>query len=790
MAGQDIARKKFEALTFRELHGIIRQSESIVKAAKEVGIGKTTLEKYLKQLPYCQIPFTYGSVKKIKPADLEKSFLGNCDAKLTLDQTPLTKRTFKSLHETILTSDNIYTAASRLGVNDKTLRSYLSKLPHIEQSLTFQLLKSKSEQEIKNFYPGDYEAIPTLIKIPLKQRTFKEIHQAIRASSGITDAASCLGVEIEAFQSYLNQLPFINEPLTYNLYDLLKNTEEKDIMTIYLGDYEAIPTLNKIPLNQRTFKEIHQAIRANDGISEAAHRLGVGREAFKLYLNQLPFINEPLTYKRLQDTEEKDIMTIYPGDYEAIPTFIKVPLNQRTFKEIHQAIRASSGISEAVILLGVGHQTFDVYLNQLPFIIEPLTYDKLQRTEEKDITTIYPGDYEAIPTLNKIPLNQRTFKEIHQAIRASNSILDAAAKLGTYKNSLAVYLSRLPHVDKPLTYDLLKEKAESEIGDIYPDAYEAVPVIDRLVFRELALEKIHNAIKNSPDVTTAASKLGCHYKSIKRFLDKLLVVDSVLTFDYLKSLSTTEFCNYVLHAKENNASARRRAPSSRALSNASDFDDNELPQETLLAMLDIIEDDIYFLAGVVDPFEETIEESPYPKHDAVSSSFPTEVNHKNASLAQRNLMVNPDDLTIENSNPMVLEDHTDLPLDFINSFSEAIEESPYPEHDDVASTEAVTLEKVTACKEDVNLDELTSWPADLIVQDSTAVSCEESATEAHDSGPSVEIEESASQRKSTTNSSSLQSLPTFFNLRGKRAAPEETIDKNHEQVCKPKVAKG
>ncbi|WP_419420457.1 hypothetical protein ACNVED_03935 [Legionella sp. D16C41] len=710
MAGRDIVRKKFEALTFRELHNLIRNSKDPVQAAKELTTNQNTLQKYLKQLPYYQKPFTYGSIKKIKPADLEKSFPGDCDAKLTFDQTPLAKRTFKSLHETILTSDNINTAASRLGVNDKTLSSYLSKLPHIEQSLTFQLLKSKSEQEIKNFYLGDYESIPTLIKIPLKQRTFKEIHQAIRANG------------------------------------------------------------------------------ASATISEAASRLGVQTKTLTAYLSQLPFINEPLTYKRLKETKEKDIMTIYPGDYEATPIFVKIPLKQRTFKAIHQVIRASSGISDAASCLGVMPETFQSYLNQLPFINEPLTYKRLQDTEEKDIMTIYPGDYEAIPTLRKIPLKQRTFKEIHQIILASNDIADAATKLSTYKQILAIYITRLPHLGIPLTYQLLKDTPSNEISTIYPGVYEEAPMIEKLVFRELALEKIHNAIKNSPDVTTAASKLGCRYKAVKHFLDKLLVVDSVLTFDYLKSLSTTEFCNYVLHAKENNASARRRAPSSRALSNASDFDDNELPQETLLAMLDIIEDDIYFLAGVVDPFEETIEESPYPKHDAVSSSFPTEVNHKNASLAQRNLMVNPDDLTIENSNPMVLEDHTDLPLDFINSFSEAIEESPYPEHDDVASTEVVTLEEATF-SEDINLDELTSWPADLIAQESTAVSCEESTTEVQDSGPSVEIEESALQYKSATNSSSLQSLPTFFNLQGKRAAPEEAIEDGFKQVPQPKVAK-
>ncbi|WP_419421545.1 hypothetical protein ACNVED_16285 (plasmid) [Legionella sp. D16C41] len=709
MAGKSKITDKLDALTFRELHNIIRNSQSPAEAAIQLAISKTSLERYLKRIPCKETPFTYTALRSIEPADLEKYFPGDCDAKLRSHQTPLEKRTFRKIHEAILKSTSLKAAAAQLGVHHNTLRSYIYQLPFINEPLTYDELQRTKEKDITTIYPGDYETIPTRIKIPLKQRTFKAIHQAILVSSGITAAANCLGVGIKTLKIYLGQLPFKGEPLTYDLYDLLKNTEEKDITTIYPGDYEAIPILNKIPLKQRTFKAIHQAIRASSDITDAASKLGVKLEAFKPYLSQLPFKGELLTY------------------------------------------------------------------------------DLLKNTEEKGIATIYPGDYEAVPTLHKIPLKQRTFKAIHEAILASDSIADAAGKLSTYTYLLALYLSHLPHVDKPLTYGLLKGKTASEIGDIYPGAYEEVPALNRLVFRELALEKIHQAIKNSTNLTQVASNLGCYTTSLKQFLDKLLLTNPTLTFERLQSLTTAEFCEYVLHAEEHNASARRRAPASRALSNATlDADDNGLPQETLLTMLDIIEDDVYFLAGVVDPFEETIEESPYPKHDAVSSSFPTEVNHKNASLAQSNLMLNPQGLTIENIDPMVLEDHTDLPLDFINSFSEAIKESPCPEHD--LANEGDALDEIVSCEE-VNLDELTSWPADLIVADSTEVAFEESATEVQDSGPSAEIEESALQHKSATNSSSLQSLPTFFNLRGKRAAPEKTIEHGFKKVQQLKVSK-
>ncbi|WP_419420477.1 hypothetical protein ACNVED_04035 [Legionella sp. D16C41] len=181
----------------------------------------------------------------------------------------------------------------------------------------------------------------------------------------------------------------------------------------------------------------------------------------------------------------------------------------------------------------------------------------------------------------------------------------------------------------------------------------------------------------------------------------------------------------MLHAEERNASEHTRALSPLTLSNTSDISDNGLPQETLLTMLDIIKDDVYFLAGVIDPFDEAIEESPYPKHDVVTSSY----------------------------------------------------------------TKKVNLDEATSGEQDIILDELTSWPEDLLAQDSTEVTFEESRIRDHDSVPSAELEESTLRYKNVSSSSSLQSLPTFFNSTHKRAAREETMENDFKQVPQPKVAK-
>ncbi|WP_419420464.1 hypothetical protein ACNVED_03970 [Legionella sp. D16C41] len=164
---------------------------------------------------------------------------------------------------------------------------------------------------------------------------------------------------------------------------------------------------------------------------------------------------------------------------------------------------------------------------------------------------------------------------------------------------------------------------------------------------------------------------------LKQFLDKLVLTNLDLTFNRLKPLTTAEFCDYVLHAEENNALEHTRAPSSRALSNTSYFDNNELPQETLLTLLNnIMEEDVYFLASVVDLFEETIEESPYLEHEDAAFS----------------------------------------------------------------STKEVTLEQATSSEDVDDLETLISWPEDLLAQDSTDVSFEESPTVNQDSVPSVEAE--------------------------------------------------
>ncbi|STX52139.1 Uncharacterised protein [Legionella busanensis] len=172
-----------------------------------------------------------------------------------------------------------------------------------------------------------------------------------------------------------------------------------------------------------------------------------------------------------------------------------------------------------------------------------------------------------------------------------------------------------------------------------------------------------------------------------------------------------------------------------------------------------------------------------------------DVHSKNLSELQKTLTSLNPNLTSEKFQPMSIEENyflnvTYLPPGYLNYFNEPIEESPYPEYDTVSynSTEEVTLDEETSCEEDVNLEALTSWPDDLVLQDSTDVSfAEGSPIVDYNSRPNIELEESARQYKNVSSSSSFSQ--SFFNSTHKRSSPEEETDDNYKHAYMSKVAK-
>ncbi|STX29190.1 Uncharacterised protein [Legionella beliardensis] len=147
-----------------------------------------------------------------------------------------------------------------------------------------------------------------------------------------------------------------------------------------------------------------------------------------------------------------------------------------------------------------------------------------------------------------------------------------------------------------------------------------------------------------------------------------------------------------------------------------------------------------------------------------------DVRNENPSELQKTPMSLNPDLTYENFLHMSVEENpflsvTYLPPDYIDYFNESIEESPYPKHASISS----------GSTGEVNLDELKSWPDDLISQESTDFSfAEEGRTVDQGSVPEIELEKIAERQKNAISSSSLAQSPmTFFTSKSKRSSVDD-----------------
>jgi len=109
-------------------------------------------------------------------------------------KTDLNRETTHTIHQHILASASLNEAASRLGVVPHTLASHLGKFHYQDQTLTFDLFKNLSEEDVRIFWGETYETPMQAQRTDLNRETIHTIHQHILASASLNEAASRLGV--------------------------------------------------------------------------------------------------------------------------------------------------------------------------------------------------------------------------------------------------------------------------------------------------------------------------------------------------------------------------------------------------------------------------------------------------------------------------------------------------------------------------------------------------------------------------------------------------------------------
>ncbi|WP_419418927.1 hypothetical protein ACNVED_10275 [Legionella sp. D16C41] len=574
--------------TMRQIHAVILQSNSLQEAAGRLGVTDATLRNHLGKVTYLDAQgmaqsLTYEVMKTVWPSEeVGKAAWNEAyeEAMKATKRIDLTQKTMRQIHAVILQSNSLQEAAGRLGVGQATLQRHLGKVTYLDaqgmaQPLTYEAMKTvwPSEEVGKAAWGEAYEEpMKATKRIDLTQKTIRQIHAAILQSNSLQEAAGRLGVTDATLRSHLGKVTYLDaqgiaQPLTYEAMKTVWPSEEVGKAAwgeAYEGPMKAT---KRIDLSQKTMRQIHAVILQSNSLQEAAGRLGVRDTTLQRHLGKVTYLDaqgmaQPLTYEAMR--------TVWPSEevgkaawgeaYEELMKATKrIDLTQKTMRQIHAVILQSNSLQEAAGRLGVAHATLRSHLGKVTYLdahgtAQPLTYEAMK--------TVWPNEevgkaawneaYEEPMNAIKIDLTQKTMRQIHAAILQSNSLQEAAGRLGVRDTTLQRHLGKVTYLDaqgmaQPLTYEVMKTVWPSEeVGKAaWGEAYEEPMNVIKIDLTQKTMRQIHAVILQSNSLQEAAGRLGVGQATLQRHLGKVTYLDAhgvakPLTYEVMKTVWPSE----------------------------------------------------------------------------------------------------------------------------------------------------------------------------------------------------------------------------------------------------------
>ncbi|STX52864.1 putative DNAse [Legionella busanensis] len=525
-------------LSFAVIHACILNHAQVTPAAKALGVSIESLKRYLSKLSYQNEPLTFKRLRDISAEEMAAALGEQYQGPWTPNQVHLNQLPFATIHASILNHTQASNAASALGVTPQTLQTYLSKLSYQNEPLSFARLRNISAEDMTVTLGEQYQGpwIPNTVVHP-NQLPFATIHASILNHAQVSNAASALGVTPQTLQTYLSQLSYQNEPLTF---ERLRNITAEEMAAALGEQYQAFWIPNTVHLNQLPFAVIHANILNYTKITPAASALGVDILTLKRYLSKLSYQNEPLTFKRLHDMPAEEMAAALGEQYYApwIPN--QVHLNQLPFATIHASILNHAQVTPAASALGVTRQTLQTYLSKLSYQNEPLSFERLHNIPAEDMTVALGEQYYAPWVPNTVHLSQLPFATIHASILKHSKSTPAANALGVGIEFLKSYLSKLNYQNEPLTIERLRDITAEEMAVVLGEQYYTPWVPNKSHLNQLPFATIHASILNHAQVSNAASALGVTLQTLKRYLSQLNYQNEPLSFERLHDMPAEE----------------------------------------------------------------------------------------------------------------------------------------------------------------------------------------------------------------------------------------------------------
>ena len=147
-------------------------------------------------------------------------------------------------------------------------------------------------------------------------------------------------------------------------------------------------------------------------------------------------------------------------------------ISTQTVERIHQVILAASNISEAATVLGVGIVTLASHLSKFIVDGELLSFDVFKRLSVELAKQIWGADYRKAMVAPLIELKGYAGSYLHEIARCSQSVREAAIKLGVMDHTLTRYLSKFSFNGNKLTFHIFKKLSVTQAADVFGGAYD------------------------------------------------------------------------------------------------------------------------------------------------------------------------------------------------------------------------------------------------------------------------------------------------------------------------------
>lgn len=215
--------------TMQVIHTTILESKNLSDAACMLHVDHKVLAEHLNKFLYENTSLSYDLLRALSVPEALEKFGEDYEKEMNASPVPSNSISLHSIHQVILSSNNLHQAAHALKIHHQSLARYIGKFFHEKEPLNYEQLKALTEEQAKVQFGENYERGIDTPKASLDEMTFRVIHCAIKESNSLSHAAGKLGVHHKTLEKHLNKFFYAEAPLSYRILNNLAVDKAKEL---------------------------------------------------------------------------------------------------------------------------------------------------------------------------------------------------------------------------------------------------------------------------------------------------------------------------------------------------------------------------------------------------------------------------------------------------------------------------------------------------------------------------------------------------------------------------------